>query len=159
MKNEFLMSQIIKSKELDINLDENTPWLKSLLDELCEGLTNNDYQQGEELPCISFVGELKSDEDDKYKDYATLIGTLEITYYTLCARSGTVILDYLDASVEAAFLNSSLKEALGLEEDVDIFLTDRAYELYFHEKGKLDIKPVLSEYAYVNKNPYPALES
>jgi uncharacterized protein len=159
MKNEFNISQLKKNVDQDMTLDENTPWLKSLLDEFCDGLTTDDYEQGEELPSISFKGSLKLCEDSKYHDFAVLEGEFEMNFYTLCIKTGTVILDSLGGAIEAAFINSSLKEKFELEEEVDIFITDREYELYFHEKGKFDIRPVLFEYAHVNKDPYPTLEA
>jgi uncharacterized protein len=159
MKSEFNLSQLKSKSNQELNLDENTPWLKALLDEFCEGLTVDDYEQGEEIPSISFSGSIKVCDDDKYHEYALLEGQFEIIFYTLCIKTGTVILDSIETGVGAAFINSNLKEKFELEEDVEIFLTDKEYELYFHEKGKFDIKPVLLEYAHINKNPYPVYEA
>ncbi|MBT7610897.1 MAG: hypothetical protein HN576_14135 [Bacteriovoracaceae bacterium] len=159
MKNEFNITQLKKSTQEELSLDENTPWLKSLLEEFCNGLTPDDYEQGEELPSISFQGIVKLCDDSKFHDYVVFEGSFVMNFYTLCIKTGTVILDSLNASVEAAFINSSLKDKLELKEEVDIFITDKEYELYFHEKGKFDIRPVLVEYAHVNKNPYPTLET
>lgn len=159
MKSEFNISELGKQGGIELSLDENTPWLKDLLDELCEGLTVDDYEQGEEIPSISFEGLIKKEQDDKVKDFVILEGQLNVLFYTLCVKSGTVITDQIEASIDAAFIHSAMKEQMGLDDEVDIFLLNKEFELYYLEKGKADIKPVLSELAFVNKNPYPSLES
>ncbi len=158
MKNLITLLQLAKYDQFEVEIDENIPWLKSILDEFNENLSIDDYEQDERLPTISFKGYLKKCEDDKHHDYAILIGDFEMNFFTLCIQTGAVIMDQIDATVGAAFIHSSLKEKFHYEDETEIFLKDREYDLYFHEKGKIDISPVLLEHAYINKNPYPVLE-
>ena len=159
MNSEFTIAELAKQSIIELSLDENIPWMMNLLGELCEGLTIADFEQGEEIPFIKFIGNLKKGQNDRYGNFALLEGELQIDFLTLCTKTGTVMIDSIHEDVNAVFIDSSLNEKLELADEVSLFVTDKEYELYYHERGKFNIAPVLSEYAHVGRDPYPVFEA
>ena len=67
--------------------------------------------------------------------------------------------DQIECEVKAACLAESGQKHLGLEEGDSVFLEEQEYELFFFDKNQVDIEPVLNEFVFLNKNPYPTTVS
>lgn len=135
-----------------LELDATQDFMAELLDELNEGVEASD--RGEES-YISFNGELEK-QKGKYEEFLHFTGTLKTTYYTHDILTNEVMTDYLEQEVKCLALTKEVGQKLQMEEEIDIELNGEEYDLYFlDEDDCFDIKGVISEYIYLNKNNYP----
>ena len=157
MENRQTVSKLPKEGDIEIHLDEQTPWLGEILKDLNEGLTSKDYE-GDQGTSIVFKGNLIRKWNDRFQDYIILTGSLEATFYTLEIHTGEVILDNLNVPVKACWILEELKEKFGYEEETEIWFDEDEYDLYYYDRNNVELKPVLNEYVFLNKNPYPGLD-
>lgn len=146
-------------KEVKFRFDHSdTKFVSELLDELNDGIKAADYNLTDKTPFLSFEGSITRLQDDKYQDYLLLEGRLKANFFAVCVGSGVVMLDEIDADVYAAIIDTELEARFGHEEDTTVYINDDEYDLYyFNEKGEFEIKEILSEYLFLNKNPYPKI--
>jgi hypothetical protein len=157
MENRQTVSKLPKEGDLEVYLDGETPWLGEILEELNEDLTSSDYE-GEGEASIVFKGNLIRKWSDRFQDYIILTGNIKATFYALEINSGEVILDHIDVPVKACWILEELREKFGYEEETEIWFDEDEYDLYYYDRNNVELKPVLNEYVFLNKNPYPGLD-
>jgi hypothetical protein len=156
MENRQTISKLPKEGSIEVYLDGETPWMAELLEELNEDLTDSDYE-GEGNASIEFKGELVRKWNDRFNDYIILTGEIRASFYALEINSGEAILDHIEVPVRACWIQEELREKFGYEEETEIWFDEDEYDLYFYTRNNVELKPVLSEYLFLNKNPYPGL--
>lgn len=139
---------------LELDLDQTTPWLSELLDELEEQADGPSPKRQ-----IHFRGSLEKKHKGAFKEYLILTGTVSATYATLCVSSGSPMSEELEVEVHAVFIDQMLEKEMELEEETELFINDDQYDLYYFDKKSVDIKSVISEYLFLNINHYPRLEA
>jgi len=48
-----------------------------------------------------------------------------------------------------------MKNQHELEDEISLFYDEEEWDLYFYEKNQVDLYPIIHEYIFLNKNPYP----
>jgi len=152
----YSLGNLSKDIPEKIKLDQGEDWLSRILEELCEAAGEEESQMLEEAH-LRFNGDLKKSKNTKYGEYVLISGNLTSHFVTQCIKSGNMMFDQIECDVRAACLAKSGQERLGLEEGDSVFLEDEEYELFFFEKNQVDLEPVLHEFVFLNKNPYPTL--
>lgn len=136
-------------------LNEEVPWVKSILLELNE---NAESKLPEEYLESSFI-HLNIDIEKKFKasygEYILLSGSLTTEYYTQCVRTLTEMKDDLEIEFKACFIDNTHEENEELQDQVDIFMDGEVYELYFYVNRLADIRLLIHEQIYLNYNQYP----
>lgn len=158
MENRQIVTKLPKVGSVEVSLDQETPWMGEILKDLNDGLRESDLEEGMEKPFISFEGELTRKWNDRFRDYITLEGVLRANYLTLEINTGDVILDQIEVPVKACWILEELEKKFGYEEETEIWFDDEEYDLYYYDRNNVELKPVLNEYAFLNKDPYPGLD-
>jgi uncharacterized metal-binding protein YceD (DUF177 family) len=139
---------------LELDLDQTTPWLAQLLDELEEQAEAPSQKRK-----ISFRGTLEKKHKGAFKEYLLLTGIVSASYATLCVSTGSPMTDSLEVEVHAVFIDQALEKEMELEEETELFINDDQYDLYYFDKKSVDLKSAISEYIFLNINHYPRLEA
>ncbi len=147
----------IDLKDTGLKLDgQNTAWLMELLEELHEDIDKGDEFFQNFNPSISFKGELTRKDKGKMGELGLLKGDLAVDFCTYDVHSGEMMGESLECEVRAAFMEQKVCEELGYEDETSLLVDTEEYDLYFYDGKLIDVKEVLHEYIYLNKNPYPS---
>jgi len=157
MENRQTVTKLPKEGSVEIYLDGETPWLGQILTDLNDDISDSDYD-GDGETSIVFKGELIRKWNERFNDYVFLTGEVKVSFYTLEINSGEVILDHIDVPVKACWIQEELKEKYGYEDETEIWFDEDEYDLYFYTRNNVELQPVLNEYVFLNKNPYPGLD-
>ena len=57
--------------------------------------------------------------------------------------------------MNAVFIDSHFEEDDGLGDEITLFYDESERDLYYFEKNLIDFLPVIHEYIFLNRNPYP----
>jgi len=157
-----MTDQIIRLNKINIDeiksitADERTDWLNQILDELMEDL------QGHHQDCskrsIVLNAELEIREDDQYKKLILLEGQVKVCFSAVCSKTSELIDQKLDISLKTILLNKMAQINHDLGERISLLYKNEEWDLYFYEKNQVDLYPIIHEYIFLNKNPYPGLE-
>ena len=150
----YSLGNLSKDVPEKIKLDQNEDWLSRILEELCEAAGEEESQMLMETH-LRFSGDIKKSKNTKYGEYVLISGSLTSHFVTQCIKSGNMMFDQIECEVKAACLARSGQKQLGLEEGDSVFLEEQEYELFFFDKNQVDLEPVLHEFVFLNKNPYP----
>ena len=150
----YSLGNLKKDVTEKVKVDQNIEWFSKILTELNEAAGEEEAQMLDKTH-LSFSGEIKKSKNVKFGEYVLLDGNINSLFVTQCIRSGNMMFDQIECEVKAACLARSGQKQLGLEEGDSVFLEEQEYELFFFDKNQVDLEPVLHEFVFLNKNPYP----
>ena len=154
-KRVYSLSSLNTDVSEQIDLDTQKEWLKLILDELNEAAGEEEAGMVEQTH-LAFSGEIKKSKNAKFGEYVLISGEIRAKFVTQCVVTGSMMFDQIDCEILAANIAKHNQERLGLEEGETVFLEDEERELFFFDRGEVDLEPVLHEFIYLNKNPYPS---
>ena len=135
-----------------LEIDATQDFLGEILEELNEDVAKKD--RGEES-YISFHGEIEK-IDGKYEEFLHITGIIKTTYYTVDIIDSSIMTDSLEQEVKCLILTNEVINKLEMQDEIDIEYNGEEYDLYFLDKENcLDLKGILHEYIFLNKNNYP----
>lgn len=135
-----------------LEIDATQDFLGEILEELNEDVSKKD--RGEES-YISFAGEIEK-LDGKYEEFLHFTGLIKTTYYTQDIIDSDIMTDSLEQEVKCLILSNEVVNKLEMKDEIDIEYNGEEYDLYFLDKDNcLDLKGILHEYIFLNKNNYP----
>lgn len=154
---EVLLNSIGNDQYIEISIDHHVEWMRNILSELHEEITDDLREEPELLKqaSLKFEGDLQKRSDSYWRDHALLVGELKACYWTQCIKSGELMLEEQDLDIQAVFINESLQKTKNLEEADTLMIENYEYDLYFYKSSMIDISEVLHEQLFLNKNPYP----
>lgn len=136
----------------ELELDGSQDFLGEILEELNENVPSE--ERGDEA-YIKFEGELEK-ISGKYEEFMHFVGTINTTFYCHDVITNEVMSDSLEQEVRCLVLSKEVGQKLQLEDEIDIEHNGEEYDLYFtDDEDFLDIKGIIHEYIFLNKNPYP----
>jgi hypothetical protein len=141
-----------------IEVDQSAPWMQEILDELHEDVKADLKDCDLTKTYIRFKADLQKKSSEKFLDHAFVLGEIEARYYTYCITSGELMLDDIFAEVQAVFLEPELQKSMELEDEITIYFDQFEYDLYYLSGLNVPLRPLVNEYVFLNKNPYPKLE-
>jgi hypothetical protein len=137
-------------KSFSFNQDDL--WLNEILGELVDEL------QGEltpDLDCrISLELQAHKHQHYSYRDVVLVKGELLVRYPALSGQTGEQLQQELLVPVSCAFIDGTFQDNEELQEEITLFIENQEWDLYFHFNGVVDLKPVIHEYIFLNRNPY-----
>ncbi len=138
------------------SFDGSEEWMKNILSELTEDLNEEEKKFGDSD--ISLELEITRKNRGSLGDYIVLDGEINIHYPTHCVKSFEMMTENQVTPIHAIVLDKNLEKSLELEEETTYFLDEDELDLYFFDR-KLEIQPIIHEYVFLNKNPYPKIDS
>lgn len=138
---------------VEYELDEKTQWVSELFDELEEETDREDksYEKGN----LSIKFTVKRKSEKPFGDHVLVKGHLETTYYTHCVRCLVLTKQHISEDFSCSFLHDHMKTTPEYEEADDIFTEGEEFDLYYYEKGMLDLKEAIHEQLYINVDAFP----
>ena len=164
------MNQLLDSKNIDgklnvskfplnekqtYSLNEENPWVKSILIELNE---NAESKLPEEYLDNSFLKaelELVKKHNGTYGEYFLLNCSIDTEYFTQCVRTQHEMKDSLHFEFKACIIDHAFEAGEELQDQIDIFMDNDVWELHFYDNRIAMIKEIVHEQIYLNINQYP----
>ena len=160
LKSDFLEDTITVSKyalnqEQFYHLNESVPWVKDLLKEL-EGeaptlAEGGNVTEGKMLVELSILRK----HDTILLDHLIVSGRVIGTYQAVCVRCLEGIMTPLEIEFNGCFLHSSLEKTPEYEDVTEVYVDQKEMDLYFYEKGKINLKNLVHENIYLVCSPFP----
>lgn len=126
-------------------------WMKLLLEEI----SHHPLPPGNDplRPVLTFSGSLTLTQHSFFNENLIVEGELSIQFYDQCTRTGDIFLNSMNIMIDAIFI----KDHPDYRELTELEVQGKCYELYFFKKNKVDLCPLLREFLYMNKDPYPKI--
>ena len=156
------MNQIVRLNKIKFDEivaivgDEKVDWLGQILNELMEDL--HAHQNGQAKKSIMLDAELEIKEDGQYRKVLLLEGMLKVSYSDICSKTSDLIDQELNIPLKSIFLEKFMGTQHELTDEISLFYDEQEWDLYFYEKNQVDLYPIIHEYIFLNKNPYPGSE-
>jgi uncharacterized metal-binding protein YceD (DUF177 family) len=134
------------------DLDETTTWVSDLYSEL-EELTDredSDYDKGNLT--VSF--DIKRKSEKPFGDHILIKGHLETSFFLPCVRCLKLTPQKVSEDFSCSFLHKSMENTPEYEEADDIFTENEEYDLYFHDKGQVDLAEAIHEQLYIHVDAF-----
>ena len=154
MDSKIFLKKLRPDHPMDIDVTESTDWVGDLLDELNDGLVDEEGTLS--TPSFHFTGEMIKVQEGRFDEMATLTGELKTQFYAQCIKSGDTLLDELVVKVSCIFFSEDDQKILG-DEEMTYYYKESEYDIFDYQRNNIDLKEALHEYIYLNKNPYPKL--
>lgn len=151
------INKIRKDEVKKYEIDQSTEWLKSILMELLEdsGHGSDDLKDSE----IKLSVSLDKEDFEEYGEVLFCEGNISIKYTDVSVQTGDPIEQKLEIPVFCAFLEEYNEKKHQLDEEITIFFGEQEWDLYYYKKNTADFLPVVHEYVFLNKNPYPGISN
>lgn len=156
MKDMFFIKGLPLDAGQSHTFNEKQAWCQEILDELTEDLTETEKSKFEST--INVDLEITRKHRGSLGDFILLEGDITIEYPTHCVKTFKMMKETQVTPVNAIVLDNNLEKELELEEETTFFLDTDELDLYFYHH-KLDVKPIIHEYVFLNKNPYPRIDA
>jgi len=137
----------------EYELGTDLEWVKSLLDELEENTDKEDstYERSE----FSCSLKIKRKSGKPFGDHILIWGHFSSKYQAPCVRCLTPTPQEVDADFQVSFIPKVLETEPEFEELDDIFTENEEFDLYFHDKGNVDVFEMLHENLFMNIDHFP----
>ena len=155
------LSRVPWNKAIHVKLNEKSLWLANLLAELSENVGDVTAMVGQDEFFLRFDADLYKKRHPMFGEILIVEGAIESTFPTLCSVTGAVMTDHTRADVKCCFIHQSFKKQAEdpMEEEIELMIDDQIFDLYFYAPRGAGLEEMIHEYLYLNKNPYPKLES
>ena len=157
-----MIDQIIRLNKIKLDEivaltgNEETDWLDKILHELMENL-QGEYVQGAKRS-ILLDAELEIREDSNLRKVLLLTGRLNVIYSDVCSKTAELIDQELNIALKSIFVEKYMGTQNDLKDEISLFYEEEEWDLYFYEKNQVDLYPIIHEYIFLNRNPYPGAE-
>lgn len=136
-------------------LGKSCDWLKNILLELNEKADEKSPEEYLEETSISCELEIKKMFKQQYGDMIFVRGNIETQFKTQCVRTLENMDDNLILPINSCFLDQKFEETEEFSEQLEIFEENQLFDLYFFDKGFVNIAEMIHEQIYLNINQYP----
>jgi uncharacterized protein len=90
-----------------------------------------------------------------FGDHLIIRGKVQVRYTAPCVRCLRPTLQKAESKISAAYLHPSLEKQPEFEELTAIFSDSSELDLYFHEKGVVDLEELIHEHIFMSVDPLP----
>lgn len=141
--------------QLEYSLTQDTcKWIREILDEIESDIESEKDFSGKP----GFLGVhlyIQKKETGSYGVHLTIAGRVTTDYTAPCVRCLEPAEESSDLEFAAVYLNQHFEDTEEFQETSHIYIGQEEMELYFHEKGKVDIKELVREQLYMELEPLP----
>jgi uncharacterized protein len=165
-RSDFIEETITISKypinqENFLHLNEHLPWIKELLSELENDALGSAsaMKEGDDASSPESTLEVQLSiirkSDEALKDHLIICGKIKGQYQTACIRCLEAFTSPVEAEFNTCFLHSALENTPEYEGITEIYLEQKEMDIYYHQKGKIDLKELIHENLYLSRTPFP----
>ncbi len=147
------LSKYVFDEVVQYELPESCSWVGALYKELEENTDLEDagYKKG----TIEVNMQLKRKSGKPFGDHLLVRGSLKASYTAACIRCLTSTPQEVEAEFQCSFINSRFEKDPEFEELDSIFTENEEFDLYFYDKGNVDIAEMVHEYLFMNIDHFP----
>ncbi len=145
------ISKVPFGQPKSLYLDNSTPWMGNILEEICDHYEIDHEHKGN----CSFELDVLRKKDFELGDHLIINGTLNLAYSASCIRCLDVFKEEIQADVALVILEESYSKREEYEDVDELYVEEKERELYFYNRGQLDIKELARELAILELNPLP----
>ncbi len=140
-------------------LDKSCDWVRALLLELNEKADEKKPEEYLANTDIKIQMEIKKLFKSQYGEFLIINLQFSSHYVTQCVRTLEEMEDSLHFEVNSCFLDREYEKLEEFEDQMEIYEDNQLNELYFYEKGFVDVKEMIHEQIFLNINQYPVKNS
>lgn len=144
----------LKAKQT-YSLNEESPWVKSILMELNENAESKLPEEYLEQTYLKLELEVEKKHKGTYGEYLLINCVADTEYVTQCVRTLQEMKDSLHTEFKACIIDHAYEGGEELEDQVDIFMDQDVWELHFYENRIASLREIIHEQIYLNINQYP----
>ncbi|MBL7665924.1 MAG: hypothetical protein JNM93_12385 [Bacteriovoracaceae bacterium] len=149
----------IPSGEARFKLNKTHPWVKELLIELNEKVTDLSEEEKLERTELNIDFEIEKKHKTEYGDFVLVMAEINGRFLTECVKTLKTMEDMLHVKFQACFVAETFSESELLLDQTEIYINNDLYELYFYQDNEVDIKEMFHEQIFLNITAYPTLEA
>lgn len=136
--------------------DEKTHWVKEILGELHEQLSEDDvYPAGS----MTVRLEVTRKKNSFLGEHLIVKAHIDAHYHLPCGLTLVPLPQHMDLEVNAAFIHESQEKQPEYAEATTVFADSQEMELYFYRKGMADIKEFVHEQIFLEVPAFPRSEN
>jgi len=153
IEGKITLSRYVFDETVQYELNENCSWVSELYKELEENTDTEDtgYKKGK----IKVDMQLKRKSGKPFGDHLLVRGSLRAEYTAACIRCLGPTPQQVEADFQCSFINSRFEKDPEFEELDSIFTEDEEFDLYFYDKGNIDLAEMVHEYLFMNIDHLP----
>lgn len=156
---EINLVKIPANNHFEFEFDQETPWIKEILNELNENASEMPKADLEKSTHLHVAGSIEKKNKPEFGEYIITSGIISATYATECVRTLRPMTIDLNIPFKICFLDTSLEESEMLKDTDETWIENDVYEVYFYTKRIVDLKEMIHEQVFLNYNQYPVLDA
>lgn len=136
--------------------DKDCTWVKEIL----AGITK-DFEpevKPEGLEHLNVELSLKNSRDFTFGEHLIVKGKVSGAYTATCIRCLVDTPQEFEAEFTGAYINKRYEDDPEYEEIDEIYISDEMADMFFHERGKANLKEAVAENCFLAINHYPLHE-
>ena len=139
-------------------LDKSQDWMAQILTELNEKATEKSAEAKMEETTISCDLAITKKQKPHMGNYLVVTGNFKANFLTECVRTLAEMRDTVETEIKACFVPRYLETEESFQDQTEVFEDDQMLELYFYDKGSVQLSEMIHEQVYLNVNQYPVLD-
>lgn len=155
LKNPEGLQTFPMNKDHDYFLDKSIDWLAELLKELNENTSQLPEEELLKRSRLDVNLNVKKCFKPQMGEYLLVKGKIDAAFFTDCVRTLTLMKDEVNVEFQCCLLDKALESDDQYNDQIEIYTDNELFDLYYYERRKVDLKELIHEQIYLNKNPYP----
>ncbi len=136
-------------------ISNETPWVEELVRELEE---DNDGETGPKPSFVKLDLKITLRDTKFYGEYVVVKSKINAEYYAPCIRCLALTHQVIDTEVNGLFLHESYATKPEYQEISSYFIENEEMELYYQNKGQVELKEFIHEQIYIERDGFPKCE-
>ena len=149
----ILISRVSDEYENYKLTDKDNDWVKAILDNITKDFEPDIKPEGFEKLEVELS--IKNARDFTFGEHLMLKGSVKGAYTATCVRCLIDTPQEFSSEFTCAFVNKRYEDDPEYEEVDEIFISEETADMYFHDRGKADLKEAITENCFVVINHYP----
>ena len=150
------IDKIAYDKPLEIQvIHGDSEWSDKILNDLILENNHNSEEEKRREKDILIAITIEKKHSAQLDDFVFVSGEVKVLYPAECVRC----LDYTQQTVtcffNTCFINNSFEGSPEYKDSTDIYINSQDRDLHFYEGNQINIKSIIIEEIYVNKNHFP----
>lgn len=141
----------------EFSLDAETDWVAEILTEFNEDCI--DISLIDDNFYLKISGKIQKKDDSHYSNVLLFDAEIQMKFATTCVLTGKPMVDYYNGTLSTIYIDSKMAQKYEIEDEISLLFGTEERELYLYKKGNASLKEVVREHLFLEKNPYPKLES
>lgn len=158
IKNPCPLNKFPTNKETSIQLNKDCEWINSLLSELHEGVTGMPVTEMNKRSSLDVRLDVTKKFNPKTGEYLLVKCHFEMEFFVNCVKTLTLMKDKLTCDFKSCFIGNEHEDDEMYADQIEVYMDNDLWDLHFYEKRDVDLKEIIHEQIYLNKNPYPTRE-